>query len=99
MSKETPQWQTRPVVGLEQAIASFKAALPGWWYSLGECQVSADASCAPTRESPDHDLIAVNRAFDDGFHADLPQPATLVEALANVQQQALEAIALARGAA
>jgi hypothetical protein len=50
-------WQTAPAIGLETAIAEFKAKLPGWWFSLGECQVSADASCGPTRESPHIALI------------------------------------------
>lgn len=87
-------WQTTRPVGIEQAIADFKAALPGWWFTVGECQVSADASCGPTREAPEHlALIPLDRRFDDGFDADLPQPATMAEALATVQREALEAIA------
>lgn len=86
------EWQSSPPDGLESAITEFKAALPGWWFTLGECQVSADASCGPTRESPHIALIAANRAFDDGFHADLPQPATMADALRDVQVQALDAI-------
>jgi len=84
-------WKTSSPNGLEAAIAEFKAALPGWWYSTGECQVSADASCGPTRESPDINLIAKDRRFDDGFHADLLQPTTMADALRDVMQQALEA--------
>ncbi len=84
-------WKTSAPEGLEAAIAEFKAMLPGWWYSTGECQVSADASCGPTRESPDIELIAKDRRFDDGFHADLLQPATLADALRDVMQQALDA--------
>ena len=87
-------WQTSPATGLEQAIADFKAALPGWWFTVGECHVSADASCAPTKEAPGHlALIPLDRRFDDGFHADLAQPATMAEALAIVQRDALDAIA------
>lgn len=85
-------WKVRPVEGLEAAIATFKATLPGWWYSVGECQVSADASCGPTRESPHIKLIQRDRRFDDGFHADLPQPSTMAAALMDVMSQALEAI-------
>jgi hypothetical protein len=85
-------WQAAPASGLEAAIAEFKAALPGWWFTVGECQVSADASCAPTAESSHVSLIPRDRRFDDGFHADLPQPATLAEALADVTAQALAAI-------
>lgn len=85
-------WKTTTPVGIEQAITEFKQALPGWWFTVGECQVSADASCGPTRESPHIELIKFDRAFDDGFHADLPQPATMADALRDVQEQALEAI-------
>lgn len=84
-------WNEQPASGLEAAIASFKSALPGYWFTVGECQVSADASCGPTRESPDIALIQKDRRFDDGFHADLPQPATMADALADVQAQAIEA--------
>jgi hypothetical protein len=84
-------WQTYPAHGLEAAIAEFKAALPGWWFTVGECQMTADASCAPTTESPDIALIRLDRQFNDGFHAGLPQPATMAEALADVVRQALEA--------
>lgn len=87
-----PHWQSAPASELEQTIAEFKRALPGWWYTVGECQVSSDASCGPTRESPHIDLIPKNRAFDDGFHVDLPQPASLADALRNVMQQAQDAI-------
>lgn len=82
-------WKAKPQFGLEAAIIEFKTALPGWWFSVCECQVSCDASCAPTTESPDVDLIERDRAFDSGFHADLPQPSTLAEALRDVMQQAL----------
>jgi hypothetical protein len=84
-------WKTNAPDGLEAAIREFKATLPGWWYSTGECQVSAYASCSPTRESRDIELIAKDRRFDDGFHADLPQPATIADALHDVMRQALEA--------
>lgn len=87
-------WQNMPIDTLASQIEAFRAALPGWWFTIGECQVSADASCAPSRESEHIMLIPLDRRFDDGFHADLPQPATMAEALADVQAQALEAIAL-----
>ena len=63
--------------GIESAIAEFRTRLPGWWYSLGECQVSCDASCAPTSHSGDTALIALDERFNSGFHADLTQPSTL----------------------
>lgn len=84
-------WKAKPQFGLEAAIIEFKTALPGWWYSVCECQVSCDASCAPTVESPDIMLIERDRDFDTGFHADLRQPSTMAEALRDVMRQALEA--------
>jgi hypothetical protein len=86
-------WRAAPQPDIEVAIAEFKAALPGWWYSLGECQVSCDASCAPTPDSPD--IARITKAgdcWDAGFHADLPQPSTLAGALRDVMAQALAAL-------
>ena len=77
--------------GIAEAIAEFKSTLPGWWYSLGECQVSCDASCAPTPHSPDLDLIPLDDRFDSGFHVDLPQPSTLADALRHVMNEAVKA--------
>lgn len=85
-------WHTSPATDLEAAIAEFKAKLPGWWYSICECQVSCDATCAPTSESPDIALIRqAGDNFDAGFDADLRQPSSLAEALRDVMQQALTA--------
>lgn len=89
-------WRTKPQTDLEAAITEFKAALPGWWYSVCECQVSCDASCAPTTESPDIERAQYGSAFDHGFHADLLQPSTLAEALRDVMRQALAAKAVAK---
>lgn len=85
-------WQHAPASGLEAAIAEFKAKLPGWWYSVCECQVSCDASCAPTRESLHIALAESSNQFDAGFHAVLPQPSTLADALRDVMEQALQAL-------
>lgn len=85
-------WHITPATGLEEAIAEFKAALPGWWFRVGECQVSCDATCAPTRESEHIALIPLDARFNHGFDADLPQPSTLAEALRTVQEDALAAI-------
>lgn len=91
-SDAQPGWVSSRAVGLEGAIAQFKAELPGWWYSVGECQVSCDASCGPTRESPDIALVEAGNCFDCGFHVELPQPSSLSEALRNVMEQAVAAL-------
>jgi len=89
-------WPDDCHTGLEAAIVEFKDALPGRWYSVGECQVSCDASCAPARESQDISLIPRDSRFDGGFHVDIPQPSTLAEAVRDVMHQALEARAMLR---
>lgn len=78
--------------GIEQAIRRFKSDLPGWWYSVCECQVSCDASCAPTTDSPRYELAFTDDRFDSGFHADLAQPSTLADALDAVRVAALSAL-------
>lgn len=85
-------WHTSGQAQLPFAIDRFKRDLPGWWYSVCECQVSCDASCAPTRESPHAALILKDERFDSGFHVDLDQPSSLAEALDTVRQMALDAI-------
>ena len=79
---------------LEQALEAFKAEFPGWWWMVGECRISCDASIAmdkydigPDGNHPDSDLIGY-RTFDDGFDADLPQPSTVVDALLHVMDEA-----------
>lgn len=83
-------WVAAGQADLIAAISEFHARLPGWWYSLGLCHVSADASCGPDRMGADAGLLKLSE-FDSGFHADLDPPATMGDALRNVMQQALEA--------
>ena len=69
---------------LVPAIERLRRELPGWWFSVCECQVSCDASLAPLGDGPDADLIGFRdqeEQFDSGFHVDLSQPSTLGEAL------------------
>lgn len=87
----SPNWKTEPATNLEQEIANFKRDLPGWWYSICECERTCDASCAPTRESFDIALVEVDERFNEGFHADLPQPSSLAMALRAVRLDALAA--------
>lgn len=89
---------------LAAAISEFEANLPGWWWSIGHCSVSRDASCGPEMSGPDGALIedrAVppeDRLFDRGFHCD-DKNGTLASSLRNVMHQAMEARAEARKAA
>lgn len=76
---------------LEAAIQKFRATLPGWWYSLGECDMSCDASIAPTHLSDDIGLIPLDDRFNSGFHVDLSQPSTLAGALRYVMEEAVQA--------
>lgn len=87
------EWHTKHQDELEEMIMEFKTTLPGWWYSMGECEVSCHASCAPTVESPHiHFIREAGDPFDAGFHADLRQPSYLWEALQDVMLQATSAI-------
>lgn len=82
MSYWTAQDQTGDLVA---AIAHFNAKLPGWWFSVGACHVSADATVAPDTAGIDWVLYKttheVTKFFDDGFQVDLLPPATMADAL------------------
>lgn len=54
---------------IAEAIKLVQERLPGWWWSVGDCSVSADASCGPDRNGPDYPLLEY-RMFDNGFHFD-----------------------------
>lgn len=88
-------WIGSPQDDLPDALREFKTKLPGWWYTVGECSVSCDASCGPDRTGPDRHLLPQERfddaTFDEGFHVDLAQPSTLGQALRHVMKQALAA--------
>ena len=82
---------------LEQALEAFNAEFSGWWWTLGKCHVSCDASIAPDRRGPDADLLD-HRSFDDGFHVDLLQPSTVADALLAAMELARKARADYRAA-
>ena len=71
---------------LTAAIEYFHSKLPGWWFSVGSCHVSADASVAPDSAGQDewlyrHEDREVVKYFDSGFHLDLLPPATMADSL------------------
>lgn len=84
-------WTAEAQIGdLTAAVAYFNSKLPGWWFSVGSCHVSADATCAPDTagcdgdlllKGPDRDVVAF---FDSGFDVDLLPPATMADALRRV---------------
>src|SRR3954454_1919353 len=81
---------------LQAAIMEFEKTLPGWWYTLGICSVSRDASCGPDVNGPDADLLRI-REFDEGFHCDDRNPnSTIADALRDVMAQAVKAKARAK---
>lgn len=86
--------QVDDIDDIEQAIAEFKERLPGWWFTVGSCSVSRDASCAPDIAGPDADLCAF-RLFDQGFHYDDADPeSTVASSLRKVTADALLARAV-----
>jgi hypothetical protein len=72
------------------AIAEFRAALPGWWFTVGECSVSCDATVGPDAAHVPEPFLSL---FDAGFDGDLRQPATVADALREATRQAVEAMA------
>ena len=65
----------------QAAIADLRQLLRGWWFTMGECSVSAHASCGPDRNGPDAHLLKC-KVFDAGFDVDIAQPCDLGVALA-----------------
>ena len=83
-------WTVEDQVGdLPAAIAYFHSRLPGWWFSVGACHVSADATVCPDTAGIDAWLFktgdaAVTTFFDTGFDLDLLPPATMADALIRI---------------
>jgi hypothetical protein len=85
-------------VTLDEAVALFEQALPGWWWKIIKCSISADADTAP---EVDDGLgsIAVARMtderFNSGFSVNLHHTAehtyTPAEALLTVMMEAVAA--------
>ncbi len=80
-------WTAEKQTGdLVAAIAYFNAKLPGWWFSVGACHVSADATVGVDTAGMDGFLFktgehTVTKFFDDTFQVDLHPPATMADSL------------------
>lgn len=89
---EKSDWQPEMVGDLAIAIRRLETELPGWWWRVGACHVSADATIGPDSAGLDaHLLYLESRIFDDAFDNDLRQPATCAEALNGAIDMALAA--------
>lgn len=75
---------------ISEAVATFERELPGWWWSIGVCSISAHASCGPDLNGCDVHLLE-DKLFDEGFHRDASQPAKVVDSLLDVMRQGLAA--------
>ena len=84
---------------LSAAVAEFERRLPGWWWSVGSCIESRDASCGPDISGPDADLLKIeDRVFDEAFHCDDHRDgSTVADVLRAVMEEALETRARFRG--
>ena len=69
--------------------AAMKLVPEGWWWTTGNCSVSADASMGPdVAHCPKEMLLA----FDEGLHHDLPHPSTPAISLTALALRARAAI-------
>ena len=88
------EWKTNTdlesFLALIHAISRLEKELPGWWWSCGQCHVTSDASIGPDRNGKDAELLKYEE-FDAGFHADIPLPSTVAEALNEAIDKAVEA--------
>lgn len=86
-----------PAISLDEAVSLFEKELPGWWWTMGNCNCSADASCAPTDEGIallGTDIFTArdfDDRFDSGFHLDAPHPSHPASSLLAIMQQAIKA--------
>jgi len=87
-------WETN-TDDFAQAIREFEAALPGFWWSVGQCSVGAHASCSVDGNGSQAFLLKGVKAgepLDSGFHCDTIKGSP-TEALNDVMRQAVEYLA------
>ena len=89
-------WQPEDTAGLAAAIERCEKELPGWWWSVGACSVSSDATVRTGRATVGPDPLGVlGHVLDDpvcdaGFDCDLRQPSSCAIALNGAIDMALE---------
>jgi hypothetical protein len=84
-------WNTN-ITELAAAVEEFERALPGFWWSFGNCSVGAHASCGVDLNGVQGDLldgVEAGDPLDGGFHCDT-RGGSPAEALRDVMRQALE---------
>lgn len=84
-------WST-DAAELAKAVSEFEAALPGFWWSVGQCSVGAHASCAVDGSGVQADLldgVKAGHPYDGGFHVDT-NGGSPAEALRAVMRSAVE---------
>ena len=83
---------------IDECIAIIHRDLPGWWWTVGLCNLTGHASIGPDYNGPDRArLLAAFPVdlFDAGFDADLAPGGSLqaaCDALMDCHQQAIVAI-------
>lgn len=78
------------IIELANVIAEFRRKLPDWWFTVGSCSVSRDASCGPDLNGRDaYLLLTEDRVFDEGFHHDDPE-GNMANSLRIVMEYAIE---------
>lgn len=91
MSDQPLGWNT-DVEDFAKAIAEFEQALPGFWWSVGQCSIGAHASCSVDFDGCQQHLlqgVEAGEPLDDGFHVDT-KGGTPAEALRHVMKQAVD---------
>jgi len=76
------------VSDLDDAIAELREKLPGWWFTVGECSVSCDATVGPDAAYCPAWMLN-DPELDAGIDGDLRQPSTMADALRNATGIAL----------
>lgn len=88
-------WQPEDTTALASAIKRCERELPGWWWSVGACHVSSDATVRTGRATVGPDVRGpLNWILDDpvcdaGFDCDLRQPSSCADALNGAIDMAL----------